>query len=829
MTEHAVVDNYPPLHSSNAASPLPTARQPMVTTDSICYTPSATHWTRNYEPDASIALVGIRGSGLSTLAIFAANLLNYELLDADHQFYQATGLSRARFRSTYGMVRYRDAESTLLRSMLLDHPSKTVIVCGPGAVEATGQTLLSAYALDHPVIYVSRDLQGIQDHLKVWDTNTISSICRASTPMLRSISNFEFYNSTHSMHEDSRRYHHSVGSSLALKRVEQTFALFLQSVTSQMISRHGQRHLQLLALNSRQFTSALTIYAPIPAKFWSDVIREDFLADAIELVVPPSILGSASSTFDNSDADFITEQYHRAKNAAHVPVILNFEPIKLNSVLTEETWYFDALHHGLRLGPDFLCVDFTYDRDLIRRLIAVKGRTRVIADFSQSTPSSGNWVSPAWRTFIHLAEELGADAVRLRQETTAVTDNFAVRSFVDQITASHQSRIPVIAYNTGVQGKMSRFLGAHLNPVTDARLESQATRNHQDLLLSARDAQVALYSSFILDTMQFGIYGNNVNHSLSPAMHNAAFEASGMPHNYKAFQHSTLEELRSLLSDPRLGGLSVTAPFKTQVLSLVDQISHEAQIIGAINTLVPLRSHAEFTSSERNRAGTPVALYGDNTDWIGIRDCVQENLSPVNAINDRTTALIVGSGGMARAAIYALVGLGVRHLFFHNRTKARVEALVNYFEEGNRLLAANASRQLDFEGLPNKIRTRPSMRILAERSDSWPHDANHPTIIVSCIATKEVGGRCSVDTSLPPNWLASPTGGVVLELSYAPPVTPLLEQVRALSEQGWIAVDGLQMLPAQGRTQFELFTSRRAPVKLMHRAVLNAHMQRTGT
>jgi hypothetical protein len=161
-----------------------------------------------------------------------------------------------------------------------------------------------------------------------------------------------------------------------------------------------------------------------------------------------------------------------------------------------------------------------------------------------------------------------------------------------------------------------------------------------------------------------------------------------------------------------------------------------------------------------------VALYGDNTDWIGIRDCVQENLSPVNAINDRTTALIVGSGGMARAAIYALVGLGVRHLFFHNRTKARVEALVNYFEEGNRLLAASASRQLDFEGLPTKIRTRPSMRILAERSDSWPHDANHPTIIVSCIATKEVGGRCSVDTSLPPNWLASPTGGVVLEVCH---------------------------------------------------------------
>jgi 3-dehydroquinate dehydratase type I len=729
------------------------------------YNPSAARWIRSYGFDASIALVGIRGTGLSTLAVFAANLLNFELLDADHQFYQATGLSRAKFRSSYGMDKYRNAESSLLRSMLLGHPSKTVIVCGPGAVEAAGQALLSAHALDHPVIYVSRDIQGIQEHLKVWDSNTISSIYRASTPTLRTVSNFEFYNSTHSMHEDSYpNNRRNAGSSLALKRVEQNFALFLQSVTAQKTYCEEQHHLQLLAQNGRQFTSALTVYAPVPDTFWSDVIHEDFLADAIELIVPTSMLGTRLGEFDHSDADFMTQQYHSAKSATHVPIILSLESANDLSLPTNETSYFEALHHGLRLGPDFLCVDLTYDRDVIRRLITVKGRTKVIADYSESSPSSGNWDSPKWKDMVHVAEEIGADAVRLRQETTAVKDNFAVRHFVDRITASNQSKIPVIAYNTGFPGKMSRFMGAHLNPVTDSRLQSQAIQNQQAPLLTARDAQVALYSSFVLDAMQFGIYGNNVNHSLSPAMHNAAFEASGMPHTYRTFQHSTLEQLKTLLSRPSTGGLSVTAPFKTQVLPLVHQISHEAEIIGAINTLIPIRSHNGFLASERSRAGTPVALYGDNTDWIGIRDCIQANLSPVNAVNHRTTALVVGAGGMARAATYALLGLGVRQLFFYNRTFERAQTLVDYFEDEDRLLAIGEACQHGSGRLRTNVQTNPRMQILTEKSNVWPHDVKHPTIVVSCIATKDIGGKCSVDTSLPPAWLASTTGGVVLEV-----------------------------------------------------------------
>ena len=61
------------------------------------------------------------------------------------------------------------------------------------------------------------------------------------------------------------------------------------------------------------------------------------------------------------------------------------------------------------------------------------------------------------------------------------------------------------------------------------------------------------------------------------------------------------------------------------------------------------------------------------------------------------------------------------------------------------------------------------------------------------------------------------------KLSYAPLETPLLQQARDLSEQGWIAIDGLQMLPEQGKMQFELFTARKAPIELMRKEVLEAY------
>ncbi|KAJ4157095.1 hypothetical protein NW754_008737 [Fusarium falciforme] len=295
-------------------------------------------------------------------------------------------------------------------------------------------------------------------------------------------------------------------------------------------------------------------------------------------------------------------------------------------------------------------------------------------------------------------------------------------------------------------------------------------------------------------------------------MHNAAFQLLGMPHRYEVFSHDSLDELRGLIRDPDFGGASITAPFKREVIPLVEFMSREARAIGAVNTLLSLKAPTMDSLLDRNRAGPTAALFGEIQ--IGSR---------------RTTALIVGAGGMARAAAYALIRLGVGTIFVNNRTVQRAEELAKQFH--GRPYRSDSQDKRDPCGRGRSSESpdhgaNPTFKVIGSKDDVWPEDSNPPTIVVSCVATRDLDGSCSVNTSIPPDWLASPTGGVVIELSYTPLETPLLRQVRAMSDRGWIAVDGLQVLPEQGMMQFEMFTMRRAPEKLMRDAVFRAYDER---
>jgi shikimate 5-dehydrogenase len=433
--------------------------------------------------------------------------------------------------------------------------------------------------------------------------------------------------------------------------------------------------------------------------------------------------------------------------------------------------YMNLTHHGLRLVPEFATLDLSLSDDDILALMQVKGSTRLVAHCFSSDERYLNWDHNYWISAYERARRLGFDAVRLCWPAKCLADNFAIQQFRSKVALLGASTLPLVAYNTGRLGKTSCCFNPTLTPVTHANV----TPNELQLenpYCTAAEATRALYASFVFEPMRFYIVGASTGYSLSPAMHMAAYRACGMPHTYKVHEIPSLNEFRALVEDPHFGGCSISLPFKLEVINLAKSISSHAKAIGAINTLVPVRYLRDDGSipsdlemfKERNRAGPVKALYGENSDWIGIRSCIRRGLSPANAVGPRTTALIIGAGGMARAAVYACLKLGVRNIFIFNRTLAHAETIAEHFRN---LVDSNTSGKTRPRVLPASIDAGTHIQVLASREEPWPESFRQPTIVVSCIPTHRLGENPSPNFTLPHQWLDSPTGGVVLEVRHS--------------------------------------------------------------
>ena len=230
-----------------------------------------------------------------------------------------------------------------------------------------------------------------------------------------------------------------------------------------------------------------------------------------------------------------------------------------------------------------------------------------------------------------------------------------------------------------------------------------------------------------------------------------------------------------MLLQPGFGGASVTFPHKLSIGPLLDSVSEAARKLGAVNTVV-----AQDTPSGRE-------LRGENTDWLGILKCIQgsSTLKP----HDRT-GLVIGAGGAARAAVFAYQNLGVRRIAIVNRTRSTAEKLVADF---------------------------PSLNIEIYGSLAEAPPAN---IIVGCIPADDVK-----EDDIPGHIFAE-EGGLVVEMSYRPPVSALM-RVASRRHSGWTVRDGLDVLREQAYAQFEMWIARRAPVLAIEEALAKASAGKT--
>jgi len=254
-------------------------------------------------------------------------------------------------------------------------------------------------------------------------------------------------------------------------------------------------------------------------------------------------------------------------------------------------------------------------------------------------------------------------------------------------------------------------------------------------------------------TEVYGIMGDPVTHSLSPAMHNAAFAHYGMNRVYIPLPVKDVAPAMDGLRALGIKGASVTIPHKQAVIPHLDDIDPLARRIGAVNTL-------------DIRDGR---ITGYNTDWLGAVNALKEEI-PLSG----RKALILGAGGSARAIGFGLLQEGATPLIA-NRSEQRGRALAD---------------ELGCAFLP-----------LAEAGGA---DAD---ILVNATS---VGMAPNTDIPLPEDGLAR--FAVVMDIVYAPLETPLLRQAKA---NGCRVVNGLAMLLRQGAAQFELWTGEPAPLAVM--------------
>ncbi|MFH1406619.1 MAG: shikimate dehydrogenase [Candidatus Omnitrophota bacterium] len=275
-------------------------------------------------------------------------------------------------------------------------------------------------------------------------------------------------------------------------------------------------------------------------------------------------------------------------------------------------------------------------------------------------------------------------------------------------------------------------------------------------------------------TAIYGIIGYPVSHTFSPAMHNAAFAKVGLNCAYLAFCVRPDRLKSSILGMRGLGiaGVNVTVPHKEMVIPLLDELSREAKLVGAVNTIVV----------EGDR------LIGHNTDGRGFVLSLKRDL---RIEPKKKSVFIIGAGGAAKAISFQLAIEGARYIYLTDIAKDKAQRLVTLLNKNMPSCHAKL--------IPNEAREM-------ERTVA---DADILINATPC------GMKKHDPLLLNPKSLHSKL--VVCDLIYNPPLTSLLKAARSRKLK---IMNGLGMLLYQGAMSFYLWTKKHPPVDIMRRALL---------
>jgi 3-dehydroquinate dehydratase / shikimate dehydrogenase len=351
----------------------------------------------------------------------------------------------------------------------------------------------------------------------------------------------------------------------------------------------------------------------------------------------------------------------------------------------------------------------------------------------------------------------GAEVVKLAATATRLSDCLALRAI------AQKTRVPTCVIGMGDAGIATRVLATWMGSCWTYAGDSVAPGQ----VTAKRMQEEFRFRRIGPRTQVYGVLGKPVTHSVSPAMHNAAFTAARLDAVYLPLAAHDFEDFMRFANEAGLAGASVTAPFKINAFETADECDPVSRRIQSVNTL--------------RREGSK---------WLGCNTDVTGFLAPLQCamqLKD-VRASILGAGGAARSVAVALASAGVR-----------VSIAARRPDQAQSIAALTGAAVV-----------------------SWPPAPESWDLLVNATP---VGTTPHVDRSPLPADYPFHSGGTVYDLVYNPPQTQLLT---AAGRGGCRTIGGLDMLVAQAQAQFEWWTGRRPTDRVMRDAAL-ARLAADGT
>lgn len=292
-------------------------------------------------------------------------------------------------------------------------------------------------------------------------------------------------------------------------------------------------------------------------------------------------------------------------------------------------------------------------------------------------------------------------------------------------------------------------------------------------------------------TKILGVIGDPIEHTFSPAMHNAGLKELGLNYIYLPFHVKPDRLSLAIEGGKSLGiqGLNVTIPHKSNVMKHLDEIDQVASMIGAVNTIQFNYNETNESSNQDNEIN--VTTKGFNTDGYGCVRAIQEKTS----INDKKVT-ITGAGGAARAVAFQMANSGISELSILNRNVQKAESLAN-----------DLKTNLKTIGIDININAYDLENLKGELSDSDIFIDTTPIGMYPNVNDNPIANADMMHEDL-----------VVNDIVYTPMETSLIKEVKKANAD---IVPGYKMLLYQGIRSFEIWLGREAPVDVMEKALLN--------